>query len=448
MTEPMAGVGGLEQRKRVELERKLGSLGAEFKRWRDESAAGKPFEKHYSQIRRVTIQLESLHSVILEQMGPGVLLGRASRIERDILELYRIWEYFRAKLALREAPWVKEFLVAADQLVWACYEPVRNAALAAEHVKLSRVREPPLVFLNGGSSPFAASRRASFEAEAVGGERLSTPDFLAVLRALPIPVIGIPWFQLGHLPDAVAVAHETGHVVHEDLSLDDAAKAVLTPAAAECQAAFTAWRPELFADGFGAVALGPAYLSGLISFLAGDPTRTWDGGDYPPPALRVIFTSAVLDALGLAEAAKEARDRWAGACAEHDMGEPFSRACVTAGRAFAEAQWPPLGGKRLAELLPVAEMHYAADQAAGSVGKYQLETNDPRALFAAARLAFDRKPAEYGSKADAAVVAAVQVKAGTRAGKDDPVTAVDEVEKHDQGAGRQLLALLHKGAAA
>ena len=42
------------------------------------------------------------------------------------------------------------------------------------------------------------------------GEALRTAAFAAALQRLPVPVVGLPWHQVEHLPDALVIAHEAG----------------------------------------------------------------------------------------------------------------------------------------------------------------------------------------------------------------------------------------------
>ena len=68
------------------------------------------------------------------------------------------------------------------------------------------------MFLNGGISPFAISRGKAFQAEEVIGQAFPEDRRLRMyLRQIPVSVIGVPWFQVCHLPDILVLAHETGH---------------------------------------------------------------------------------------------------------------------------------------------------------------------------------------------------------------------------------------------
>lgn len=78
----------------------------------------------------------------------GDILSQARELELDILEVHRIWEFFRSKLVLRSIDWFNPYLVAADEFAWACYE-VAQKNLKEGHITKNERKEPPLVFFNG-----------------------------------------------------------------------------------------------------------------------------------------------------------------------------------------------------------------------------------------------------------------------------------------------------------
>ena len=76
-----------------------------------------------------------------------------------------------------------------------------------------------------------------------------------------------------HLPMAVVVAHEVGHAVEHDFWLEAALTAAFAALAVpdERKVAWSAWREELFADAYGVLCCGPAYVQALMDFLLGAP---------------------------------------------------------------------------------------------------------------------------------------------------------------------------------
>jgi hypothetical protein len=64
---------------------------------------------------------------------------------------------------------------------------------------------------------------------------------------VPFPVIGVPWYQMAHLPDMVSICHEIGHVVEDDLALTDNLQRVVGEGVGPARKAYwCAWQRELF----------------------------------------------------------------------------------------------------------------------------------------------------------------------------------------------------------
>jgi hypothetical protein len=268
----------IAQRKRQELHQKLTSLEAEFSYWLQQSEEKQPLEKHNSQIWAVTTILEQLQTRIRERLQSADTDEKVLKVGRNaeqlILAVHRIWEYFRSKLVQRREARLEQYLKAADDFAWECYEPVLKEASTQGTLR----KEPPLVFFNGGSSPSPVSRDRSFQPEDVPGEVLSGPGFQDVLSSLPIPVVGVPWHQMVYLPEVLVIGHEVGHTVEDDFMLTEGLKMLLqgaldtgvTPAHHE---AWQSWLGEIFADLYSCLTAGPAFVGFLLDFLAGDPEQ-------------------------------------------------------------------------------------------------------------------------------------------------------------------------------
>ena len=126
------------------------SVRFELQAWKGESEAGETLQKHHTQIRAVARALEHVidpASKRLRKAQAGNIAGEAFELERMVLEIHRIWHFFREKLALRYVEHFRLALAAADELAWRCFEPARD------QIPDGRGREPPLVYFNGASSP-------------------------------------------------------------------------------------------------------------------------------------------------------------------------------------------------------------------------------------------------------------------------------------------------------
>jgi hypothetical protein len=307
-------MSGLVEKKRVALQLKMDALQVEFDTWRRDTEAGAGFEKHQTQVAAVTGHLEGLWSrtrQLFIACGDDTLLQDARNLEALLLGLRRIWEFFRSKLVQRLDQRMSPFLRAADELAWACYHPVM-----AYYPELRR--QPPLVFLNGGMSPFALSRDQAFSAELVIGESLGGATYDNILQRLPVAMIGVPYYQVAYLPDMLVVAHETGHAVASDFRLYACVQANIDAACgtgAPRLRFWASWSHEVFADLWGCLTLGPAYVSALMDFLASDRAEL-DGeipseaGRYPPTHLRINLCVEALRQLEFAEDAASCEAEW------------------------------------------------------------------------------------------------------------------------------------------
>jgi hypothetical protein len=452
----------LASRKRFELEHKVDSITAEFGEWRGVSAPDQPLEKHHTQVLRVTRMLEAFAEGVRADIGDGdaSMLACGPMVEFEVLEVHRLWEYFRSKLAQRYVPWLEKHLAAADDLANACYAPAQEA-LPKERAQ--ELKEPPLVFFSGSSSPVATPRGDLFEGESVPGEPLRRGRSAAA-RKLPIAMIEIPWHQLAHLPDAPTICHEVGHTVEEDFQLTGRLRTLVGAAldgradAGKRRSTWVAWLSEVFADVYGTLGAGPAFVSALMDILAPYALMEAEGEPppegYPPAQLRIDLNLEALDQLGHGQAA-ELRTRWTGDLEAHRHGRDRARADEEFGkdvRAVVEhllaGPYPELGCNSLDGLLTFTE----ADQRQARRAAEQLlegktpAPKDVRQLHSAARLAFDSSPGLYDEKSAGKLVLnrIDKLRPSGARGRAAGSPEVPDLEDHDEAAGRELLAAVRR----
>jgi len=402
----------LADRRHIELHAKLASVELEFGRWRDASERGQPLRKHYRQIRRVTNALDAMRMRIAQDVEAAAgdeVLAQARQLERSILELHRLWDYFRSKLALRSVSWFQQPLYAVDELAWACYEPFQLAVTVGRPTDL---KEPPLSFFNGAWSPFAAGRGRVYEPERVEGAIMSTTSVRDAIRKLPIPVVGVPWYLAQHLPDSPVVCHEVGHVAEQDFGLTEAVEAALEGAdiTDEHRSAWRSWLSEVFADVYGCLGVGSAFVSALMGFLVDDPATVakqqlaapgW--GKYPTTDLRMAFNFAVLRHMGLDGPAQDLEQRWS-AYYGGDRMSAYRRDCEPVAEALLCSPLAPLGNVALANVLVFDQVaqRSAEDQACGLLVKKTPDPTDARRLHASVHLAFAANPETFAEAGAAA----------------------------------------------
>jgi hypothetical protein len=404
------------ERKRAELVAKLDSIRAEFDEWRANSEAGQPLEKHHSQILRITTRLDVLADLIGDDLNSeNQLIQRWQQTELRLLDLHHVWDFFRSKFAMRYPAWIRDILVVADELIWACYLPAQQQAVKAGGMDLAAVREPPLAFFGTDTSPLALSRHAIYRRRG-RAEDLYTSLFADELKSLPVPVTAIPWHQAGHVPDMLLLAHETGHHVEDDFGLTPqlrAAGRVALSAAGTPVPRITAWLGpetddsgntgwlgEVFADIYGVLGAGAAFVVALTDFLAA-PGETIAAEQataaYPTTHLRVQVALAALRATCPTDPrAADLTAAWTAVHPTHAVSA-FDADVEPLVKALLAGPYPVFGGRSLPGVLSFGSRwaETAIDVARLAEPNDPLQAGDPRTLLAAATLAFAADPAAY-----------------------------------------------------
>jgi hypothetical protein len=442
-----------QARKRAELAHKLGSIEAEFDRWREVSAPAQPLEKHHTQVLRITKTLRAFADGVeadLGEDGDAAAFARMPELEVEILEVHRLWDYFRVKLAQRNVEWLKSHLAAADDLASACYAAAQ-ATLAEDRAE--ELKEPPLVCFTGSSSPVASARGELFEGEVVPGEPLVRGGS-PLVRRLPIPVIEVPWYQLGHLPDAPAICHEVGHTVEDDLRLGDRLRVLLEAAlegrsgGKDRQPVWTRWLGEVFADIYGCLGTGPAFVSMLMDVLAPDVLAGVEfepDDSYPPVGVRIALNLHALVRLGHDAAAEDLRTRWSDDTQGRGDADDEDAFAGDVPRVVDRLLWgpyPELGCVALVDVLRFTETDHrqSVDAARRLLGGGAPATKNVRHLHAAARLAFDFSPARYDANGVGSSVLMrldKDRKSGPR-GRVARALDVNALDDHDVALGAEL----------
>jgi hypothetical protein len=431
----------LAKRKQIELQAKLEIIENELTTWYERSEAKGPMEKHHTQVRALQAHLKGWHTSIqnklteYEKRDADGYLSNCGNAENLILSEHRIWEYFRSKFLQRQEAGLVDYLRAADEFAWECYHPVQ--AVVFPQAKDPKRKEPPLTFFNGGLSPFSVSRGKTFRPEAVAGKvlNLNPEDYLL---KLPIPVVGVPWDQVSHLPAVLVLGHEVGHIVEDDFGLTGDLQRILkdaiTAAKAETrEAAWTSWLGEIFADLYGCLAAGPAFAGTLIDFLAKGKSRIsgeerihpkWDS--YPTDYLRVCILFKALEVMNFEAELADYKKLWEEYSSK--MPKEYSKDIDKIVPGLLESKQDVLGSKSIKDVFCFsADQQQAVNTTLTAIKKIKpdttvaIPTTDIRVLFAALRRAYEFDPGAY--VANGCGTAALEhieqnvIKAGVRAGR-------------------------------
>jgi hypothetical protein len=424
-------VGEARDRRISALPNKLKSLADEIEDWR-QRAASKEFAIHRSQLRDVCAGLELMHeelraeAAVVAKNSATISVDNVVALEQKILAVIQIWQCYRDKFALRLLEPLRRQLSLFDDLAWEAYRPARDRVFIAAVQADVQKPVPPLVFPNPNWSPFARSRETAFQIDESTGDPVALAHFDEHVRSIPVPLIGVPWYQLSHLPDAIFVGHEVGHLVEDDFGLSEELRAAILAALADApelrRAAWSRhWRSEVFADAYGVLVGGPAFAIALIDLLAGAaPSVTeikaslsgerWSG--YPTRALRALLVAEFVARLPpdaantklFTSLAAEMRAPWEKSLStfEREYAEDIPAVATaiysTPLEAFASGHGQP--GVAVSTIITFdAAMHAATLQAAQRAENGQAQiTSDVRVLFAAMSRSFQEDHLRFGQQ--------------------------------------------------
>jgi hypothetical protein len=460
------------------------TLVADWDHWVARVKPGGKLEQHHSQVHRIRTQLEEALKTALGAAGPDPASATLDSLEdarRAIDVLHLIWGFFRDKLAQRDSPRHAPYLLIADDLAWACYEPFRRAYVEARRADATRpgrdtLREPPLVFHAPERSPFAQARASSFVPSGLAANDVSV--FQAVLQRLPVPIIGVPDPVAVRVPPLVFVGHEIGHVVGEDLGLLAEARERLAALGIDAarKKVWSRWLDEVFADVFGVLATGSAYVDQLAAVLAGSVsgvrnerigTRGKNGDVYPTRVLRMAICHRAIERL-VGDAYVKARlpslRTWTDTYGDltgdsgayrNDVPEVVDSLLAGYAALGPKGLGPKgLGPKGLSDVLP---WDADAEASVATTAQEHLECSHPpvpysvRVWVAAAARAHEDDPTRYGDKSsrsgtdcDGWVARSIQSlrKSGVRAELPEEGQEIEDLNAFDMARGRALATLL------
>jgi hypothetical protein len=460
----------LVRRKRVELDAKLRGMLTDIEHWRELGTRGGPLEKHHSQLTRIGVVIRDAVTEIDNERKSLVgdddqFLARAAPLELQLLCLHRVWDFFRVRLAQRLVPHTALFLAVANELARRLVDPIVTRRTNADGFDAALHAEAPFVYLCApirgalSNTPFALGRDLGIDGSLdESGVLGAVPVPLRrLVDCVPIPIIGVPWYQLAHPPDMALIAHEAGHVAEFDAQitgdLDAALESALAGRAdpARDLSAWRAWRVEAFADCFAGAALGPGYACALDAFLAAPRASLANDipnprSPYPPAAVRIMLAFAAAEAGGWGPDAQVAKLRQDWLDGHADIPIPTTTVALfedVAGvaRALIDSPLPRLGGASIRDCFAPQSRTAQHVAACNLQLLYNLELDavDPGAAIAAAALVEASRPGTFSEPRTVDRLLAA-MRASIAPGVRSEVHATGASAQSLQQASRRLLA--------
>ncbi len=223
----------------------------------------------------------------------GDYFARCARIDRAISWTWHFFGYFREKFDQRDDAEMGPILRMADEVVWSCYRPFFADS------KLAQAPPAPLPCVVDEMSP-AAIREDRVPDDLKGAGPLQ--DFV---DRLPVPILKLPRSVVSAPWLVTLIGHETGHFIQPQVAPDYVRQFRLEIEAAvaaaggkpEDAARWGTWAPEIFADWYSVLTMGPWALWALAQVeLMEKPKMTQMRFGYPPPLVRLALVARLADA--------------------------------------------------------------------------------------------------------------------------------------------------------
>src|ERR1043166_233 len=221
-----------------------------------------------------------------------------------VVWLRKVWSFYKDKFDQRDDDQLRALLLAADEVVWSCYQQAFRQASAFGMAM--KQRPVPLPFVEISYSP------ESFPSELVPyGLKPSETGFLQdLMNRLPIPLVSLPQSCVRAPWWLVYVGHEVGH--HIQYALADKGgfvplfkKQIENVAKMKCGGSedvekWGGWGKEIFADVFSVLTMGQWAVFAMVELELQKADKMLERrAQYPAPAIRLHLLAHTANSLGL-----------------------------------------------------------------------------------------------------------------------------------------------------
>lgn len=294
--------------------REITRLRKELENWlrRYNKNAGSGVEnygRHDSQLKAIKGEIDAAAQIISKGLDEvdlvqtvGSVYAKCAQHDRQLVWLWRVFDFFRERFAQRdvEGSATERMLRAADDVIWSCYSPFFTGAEMA-----ARREPPPLPYIETGYSPAALRRDQTPGSLIKRGKELD--PLRECLKRMPIPLLQLPPVGLNSVWALALIGHEVGHFIQpavgEDSAyvsvfrgiVEEAAKGVPGCDAEEAEH-WGDWSPEVFADWYFTVTMGPWAVWVMGQFELADEGKMLEQRDgYPSRLSRMALLAALAD---------------------------------------------------------------------------------------------------------------------------------------------------------
>ena len=298
----------MKEARRDQTRLEIARLRAELDDWlalrnaKDIDHNGAPRGQYDSQLQAIhdavavaaKVIADDLHNADLNTLSVGEAYARCAQYDQLIIWLWRVFGFFRAKFDQRDDPILQNTLRAADDVLWSCYKPFFQKPKMA-----GRRGAPPLPYIETEYSPLAVSKKErplSLEL------KIKFEPLKKTLDELPVAIMRLPTSTVTAGWSLALIGHETGHFVQPAVpsnytkSFAEMLARAVEKAAGKTseQDNWYAWAPEVFADWYSVILMGPWAAWVMAQFEIKDSeSMLKPRKSYPSPLVRLKLLSTL-----------------------------------------------------------------------------------------------------------------------------------------------------------
>ncbi len=280
-----------------EIERLTNELDCWIKRRKDKDKDenGVPRGQYDSQLNAVFKTVSVAAKIIRDDMGNqklnllsvGAAYAKCTQYDQLIIWLWRLFEYFREKFDQRDDPALQQPLRAADEVLWSCYKQFFQKPGMA-----NRREPPPLPYIESEFSPMAVRQD---QGPISLNKKPKYEPLQNHLNRMPIAVMRLSTITVSSPWSLVLIGHEVGHFIQPLIEPGFGYTALFAEALEkaagedeEQQQDWVSWAPEIFADWYSVLMMGPWALWVMAQFeMKERAAMRAERPDYPPPIVRL-----------------------------------------------------------------------------------------------------------------------------------------------------------------
>jgi hypothetical protein len=321
-------------------------------------------------------------------------LTEVAKLEGGLDDIQTTWQFFRTCFEQRVLPHSEALMPLLDAIAFDAYYPVLDEARRAGLPESTFLKEPPLTYLDLGLG--AAEWRNHVQALARQG------------APLPIPLVRVAREDSENVWNLLSLCHEVGHDIYSEFGLEDETRQKLYLTLKSLGVSeqrvhlWVSWHAELFADLFGTLVAGPAYVDTCMERMTAPPDQMFRIDPLesrPTRFLRPFLGTFLIREMGFADEAVHLEEEWVSVYGSSPEYQLFFQEIPYVVHTLVHGEYQCLKGRALSGFARVytQEDDRTVTRAKTSLQREQLAECRPLLAVCAARYAYRDRPERRGA---------------------------------------------------